>query len=262
MQKILNSSQRINAMIQRVLLLLSIMLSIAHGQQTLNIGSTTFNPPFNSLADVKNHFYGFDVDIMGEICRRIKQRCQFKPAIFNNLFTQISSKKIDLAIASIIITASRKQKFLFSLPYLESNAQFLTQKTSAINQPKDILNQRVGVRRGTVFKELALSLYRNKITVKEFPEINDIIDALNMNQVDVVLMPAESARYWFSNNSMIYKLVGAQIPIGDGYGIMANQNEGELITAINQALISMEADGTYLKIFRQYFNDSGIKNTN
>jgi ABC-type amino acid transport substrate-binding protein len=101
------------------------------------IGRTTQNPPFSSLADQKDHFYGFDIDIMGEICGRLQLKCKYKPLLFNELFTEIAAKKIDLAIAAIIITPNRQQ-FLFSLPYLKSYARFITQKNPA--SPPRLLN--------------------------------------------------------------------------------------------------------------------------
>lgn len=53
--------------------------------------------------------------------------------------------------------------------------------------------------------------------------------------------------------SNLFKLVGKAIRSGDGYGIMANKNNADLITQINKALLQMENDGTYLRISNTYF---------
>ena len=235
-------------------LILLLALPLSHAQNLL-IGTTAQNPPFNSLADQNGNFYGFDIDIMGEVCKRIQARCQFTPIIFNNLFTQLEAEKIDLAIAAIIITPYRQQDFLFSLPYLNSSALFMTKHQSNINTPKDIINKRVGTRHGTPFKELALQIYTDKITIVDVPDIPDLMDGLNNNTIDVVLMDAEAAKNWVSNNSNIYKLVGNPIPVGNGYGIMANKDQEKLISQINQALLNIEAEGTYLKIYTRYFSN-------
>jgi len=237
-----------------IFLLLLLVLPISHARSLL-IGTTAQNPPFNSLADDKDHFYGFDIDIMSEICLRIHQTCKFTPMVFNQLFSALKGEKIDLAIAAIIITPIRQEKFLFSLPYLSSNAQFMTLNKSSISSAKEIINTRIGTRLGTPFKELAEDIYSDKIHITNLPDIPDLMDGLNNGTLDVVLMDAEAAQNWYTNNSKIYKLIGGPIPVGNGYGIMANLYAHKLLSEINQALLSMESDGTYLKIYSRYFSD-------
>lgn len=239
---------------QLVFLILLLVLPLTYAKELI-IGTTAQNPPFNSIADQNDHFYGFDIDVMGEICLQLKMECKFKPILFNNLFTAIAANKIDLAIAAIIITPYRQQQFLFSLPYLESNAQFLTKRESKLNNPLGIENKTIGTRLGTPFADLAREVYKNKINIIEYPDIAELLNGLNNNKVDAVLMDAEAAKNWVSNNSDLYKLIGTQMPIGNGYGIMANPTETQLITQINQILLNMEADGAYLKIYSRYFTN-------
>ncbi len=246
------NKQRINAMRRLVFWILLLVLPLSHAKPLL-IGTTSQNPPFNSIADQKDHFYGFDIDIMGEICGRLKLECRFTPVLFNDLFTELAANKIDLAIAAIIITPNRQQQFLFSLPYLKSTAQFLAKQESMLSTPENIINKKVGARLGTPFADLAREIYQNKITIVEYPDIAELLNGLNNNKVDTILMDAEAAKNWVSNNSNLYKLVGTQIPVGNGYGIMANPDQGKLIAQINQILLNIEADGTYLKIYSRYF---------
>jgi arginine transport system substrate-binding protein len=240
-----------------VLLILFVTFNLSPSQaKPLLIGTTTQNPPFSSIADQKNDFYGFDIDLMGAICNRIQQQCQFQPTVFNKLFTNLASRKIDLAIAAIIMTKDREQHFLFSLPYLESTALFMTRKESTINEPNDIINKKIGVRLGTPFRELAVSLYEKKITLVDFPVMSELLSGLNNDQVDAVLINSEAAKYWVLNNNSLYKLIGNPISIGGGYGIMANPDQTKLMFEINRALLNIEADGTYLNIYTRYFGDS------
>lgn len=217
------------------------------------MGTAPQNPPFGDIADQQGNFFGFDIDIMLEICNRIHAQCNFKPFAYNELFSQISDKQIDLAISAIIINSDEKDNFIFTLPYLESNAQFLTLQTSNIQYPKDINSTTVGTRRGTLFKDLALLLYQNNIKTIEYPVVASMLDALKNIEVDVILLNSEAAKYWYANNSDLYRLIGTKIPIGDGYAIMANKDNGPLIAQINKALLHMEADGTYLQIYSKYF---------
>ncbi len=56
-----------------IFLILLLLVPACHAK-TLLIGTTAQNPPFSSIADQKENFYGFDIDIMGEVCRRIKSK--------------------------------------------------------------------------------------------------------------------------------------------------------------------------------------------
>ncbi|KTC64885.1 arginine 3rd transport system periplasmic binding protein (plasmid) [Legionella adelaidensis] len=220
----------------------------------LTIGTAPQNPPFGDLADNQNNFFGFDIDIMMEICKRINAQCAFKPIVFNQLFPDVQDGSIDLAIGAITITPDRSENFLFSLPYMESNARFLTLATSTINLPDDIKGKIVGVRKGTPFKTLALSIYPG-VTIKEYDMVSDVLEALKSKAVDVVILNDASAKYWAANNSDVYKIVGSSLPVGDGYAIMANKRQVELISQINTSILEMEADGTYLSIYSRYFGN-------
>ncbi|HAT9593342.1 TPA: transporter substrate-binding domain-containing protein, partial [Legionella pneumophila subsp. pneumophila] len=49
------------------------------------------------------------------------------------------------------------------------------------------------------------------------------------------------------------KLLGDSFPFGVGFGVVARLDQAELIEKINQALIEIENDGTYLKIYNLFF---------
>lgn len=236
-----------------LLLLITLLIAPCSYAKTYLIGTSSDNPPFSNIASQHDEFFGFDIDMMTEICKRIQIKCKFKPHLFNNLFGNLKTGAIDLAIAAIIITPDREENFLFSLPYLESDARFITLQQSPIQNPNDIDGKTVGTRLGTPFKNLAVKLYKNKITLLDYPSIPIMLDALSNNKVDVILIGDEPAKFWMVNNSGVYKLVGSKIPIGKGYGIMANKGQDQLMEQINQALLSMEKDGTYLKIYTRYF---------
>lgn len=222
--------------------------------QTLHIATTSDNPPFSSQADEKNHFYGFDLEIMENVCFRIKAKCNYSAMLFDDLFPATNNKQIDLAIASIIVTPARQQKNLFSLPYLASHVQFIANQHSLLDSPDDIKNKRIGVRQGTPFKKLIQMLYQNQVQIIEYPYIPDLLEALSQKKVDVILLDKDAAQYWYANNSMQYKLIGPPIPFGGGYGIMTKLGNDVLIKGINAALLQMESDGTYLKIYTRYFS--------
>ena len=222
--------------------------------QKLIIGTLAFYPPFVTLAD-KQHFYGFDIDIMQEICKRLQTECTFKAIQFSELFPSLAAKKIDLAVAGITITPERSASYLFSLPYLTSGAQFMTKASSALNNLEDIKGKKVGVVLGTIFSATVHDLFKESVTTIEYKNQQEQMQALDNEQIDAVLFDAASAGYWTANNNNLFKLVGPNIPSGYGYGIMTTNDNGALISKINLILENMEKDGSYLKIYSNYFGN-------
>jgi ABC-type amino acid transport substrate-binding protein len=47
--------------------------------------------------------------------------------------------------------------------------------------------------------------------------------------------------------------LGPKFQIGEGYGVVTQLERADLIQRVNQALLSMEDDGTYLTIYQHYF---------
>ncbi len=233
-------------------LLIVFILPLSNAQKLL-IGTTPLNPPFETLADKSNHFFGFDIDIIVEVCRRLNQPCEFTPIIYNDLFSSLETQKIDIAIAAIIVTSQVQNEFQYSLPYLPSYARFLSLQNIGIESIENITNKKVGTRLGTPFKQLALTLYPNRITTVDYPTIAALLRALSKQNVDCILINDAAALYWYANNSQLYQLIGDKIPIGGGYRILANKANANLMTRINQALIAMQNDGSYAKIYSRYF---------
>lgn len=221
--------------------------------QALIIGVMPNNPPLSSLIDEKNHFSGFEIDLMEGICQRIELPCQFTAVIMKQIQFDLMAQKIDLAIATYIISDKPPTGFIFSLPYLESNAEFIVNNDSRIITITDMQHKTIGVRHGTLFDDLLHKLYGDNVTITKYFTVDELIAALDNKDIDAALTDAVAADYWMTNSDNQYRIIGHDIPIGNGYGILANVGQEALIGKINQALQSMMIDGSYAKIYSTYF---------
>lgn len=238
------------------LFILLIAVSLTHAL-TIRIGTPPYSPPFVLAIDNDNHYAGFDIDIIEDICQRIHAQCLFIPVEFTDEFAALEKGSIDIAIGNITITKEREQKFLFSLPYLASYAQYLTKHQYHINSLKDILGKTIGLQQGSVFENLVLQEYGKKVKTKSYYLLTDMLIGLNNDDVDVVILDQATAETWLANSDGDYQLIGSPIPDGHGYGIMTTLFNTALIDQINKALLSMEGDGSYLRIYQTYFSGSG-----
>ena len=235
------------------------MLPTAYSN-TLIIGTSAQDPPFSSSADKKNHFFGFEIELMTKICMHIKAQCKFTPLIASQILTELATGKIDLAVDAVIIPSNEQEiGILFSLPYLPSSAQFITKKQSPINTLNDIRHKRVGVRlgtlaHGTMFRDYVSKMYNTQVEMSSYLTMNDLLNALMNDEIDVAFSNTEPVKYWYMNNSAIFKLVGRRFPIGNGYAVMGKAGQEELMAQINKAINQIEKDGTYERVYNRYFD--------
>jgi ABC-type amino acid transport substrate-binding protein len=220
---------------------------------TLKIGTPPQNPPFADLVDNENIFYGLDIDLMMQVCKRLNVTCVFQPIIYKKLFAAVLDHQIDLAIGAIIVTSEKSNDFVFSLPYLESKGRFIALKESKINSVDQISQGTVGIRKGTAFKYFIATQYKT-VKIKEFDSVADLLEALSDEEIDVICINDAAANYWVVNSNNSYKEVGPSMVVGDGYSIMARRGNHALVDQINKALLDMSSDGTTLQIYSRYFN--------
>ncbi len=247
---------RLGIAIMKIKLFLIVSLvhmSLLSQAQALVIGTIPNNPPMSSFADKNKHFFGFEIDIMQAICQRIKTRCTFVPVVMKNIRNDLMTQKIDLAIAGYIFSDKPPPGFILSLPYLPSSGQFMVESDSRITTTTDLEHKMIGVRHGTLFNDLLTKLHGSKASMTKYDTIGDLLIALKNQDVDAVLINAVAANYWEINGGRQYKTVGNRIPIGNGYGILANMWQVDLMARVNMALQGMMADGSYTKLYSLYF---------
>lgn len=221
----------------------------------LTIGTIAYNPPFETMVNVNKtqQFFGFDISLMREICKRIQRECTFKRVLFHDMPDLLNSGEIDLAVGAIIITPERRLNFLFSLPYKKSTLQYMTLNHSDITHINELQDKIVGIYKGSPSEAFVLKQFNDDIKLKSFINSMDLLYALDYKQVNAIITNRTQADYWVANNQDTYQLLGPEFPIGEGYGIMAKFGRTDLMNKINKALIAIEKDGTYLNLYKSSF---------
>jgi ABC-type amino acid transport substrate-binding protein len=221
----------------------------------VNVGILKFAPPFSSLAGDGNHYYGFIIDMMGSICKRINEQCNYKAINADQQFADLEDGIIDISFVPIPITPDPSGVFIYSLPYLASKGQFLTLEQNKINTLADIKNFKIGVLKDTLYPLLMESKFAIDNTIKNYDKFTDLFTVLASKEVDVIYVNATVGKYIINNDLSQFKLVGDPITMGEGYGILAHKKNADLIKKINSALLDLEADGTYITIYKRYFSN-------
>lgn len=216
------------------------------------VGIVAFDPPY-----VYSINEGFDIDLTKIICQRLKIQCILIPMSYNKLFTALDSGDIDFALGAIFIKPN--SGYLFSLPYTIGRGQFMVLKSSSAHTVEDLKGKDIGVIKGnptgSAFVDFLNSHYPDLFQIKDYDSINDLVTALNNQSVSAVFMRRSAVQYWTQNNASLFKSLGAINHVGSGIGVMSSLQNTNLIQQINTVLKQMEADGSYLNLYKIYFNE-------
>lgn len=238
-----------------LVLLCSLLLCKTLQAEPIKVGTIPFYPPFemSSGTGANSIFYGFDIEIMRALCTRAGMQCQFSTFEFQDLLAAVRDGRVDMGIAAISMTPVRQKSYLFSLPYLQSNAQFMVRQTENKKNIEDLKGSRFGYISGTLFAELIKARFGEDARVTGFENTETLIDALANNRVDSIILDADSVDFWVSTTGTLLKKIGEPLKLGTGYGIITRLGNDVLMNRINKALLDIQNDGSYLKVYRYYF---------
>lgn len=248
--------QWIDFMLKPLIFVLFFFINCTANSETLIIGSVTMNPPFESIIDNQPLFFGFEVDMMQEICHRIGAQCKFKAYLLNDLFNMIQEGKVDLGIAALINPGDRFDEFLHTLPYLPSYVRLMTRRSSSLNSIADLSHKKIGIRQMRLYHRFILEHLDADADITEYPSMSALLDALVKNNIEVALVNSIAANYWHANSGGIYKLLGDKIQLGFGYAAIARKDNIYLVARVNQAILAMQNDGRYQQIYNRYFGNA------
>jgi ABC-type amino acid transport substrate-binding protein len=228
------------------------------GGETITVASDIAYPPFEFTQDGKS--VGFDIDLMREVGKRAGFTPEFQNVTFDGIIPGLGNNLYDAAISAMTITEARAQKVDFSEPYFNADQSLTVQSNSDIQSVDDIGDATVGVQLGTT-GALKAEEYKKqgKITgeVRTFDTITEAFAALENGQVQAVINDFPVSAYEAETGGGALAVVQT-IPTGEQYGIAFPKNS-DLVGPVNKALEEIKKDGTYAKIYKEWFGQKPEK---
>ncbi|WP_058913173.1 arginine ABC transporter substrate-binding protein ArtI [Entomohabitans teleogrylli] len=233
-------------------LLASLSLS-ATAAQTIRFATEASYPPFESI-DASNNIVGFDVDLANALCKEIDATCTFTNQAFDSLIPSLKFRRFDAVMAGMDITPEREKQVLFTTPYYDNSALFVSQKDkyASIDQLK---GKKVGVQNGTTHQKFITDKYP-EITMVPYDSYQNARLDLQNGRIDGVFGDTAVVTEWLKTNPAL-SAVGDKVTdkdyFGTGLGIAVRQGNTELQQKFNAALEKVKQDGTYQTIYDKWF---------
>lgn len=221
---------------------------------SLTVGTTEFYPPY-IMKSVNQKMYGFDISVMNKLCSLLQIQCKYKQMRFRDLLTAIMNNEVDLAISSLVITPERLKRIHFTVPYAPSNGGYLSAKNNniVISEPTQLTNLRIGIQNGTVYTKYIRSLNIKNTKVITYSSQYEQIDALNKNQIDIMVTDYQIAVWWSNSLPQQVRLAGKPFNSGNGLGIAVSEKNVGYLNEINAAILRLKKTNIIQKLNNQYF---------
>ena len=223
---------------------------------TILIGTTGDYRPL-SFREADGTYWGFGIEVAGQIAKRLGVSIQFVPTSWPTLSTDVTSnpQAFDLAIGGITITDACKQTMLMSEGYLANGKTILCRASEADRYQKladiDKPEVRVMVNPGGLNEKFAnQNLTHATIIVHDKNE--EIPSLIAEGQADVMITEITEAPYYIQTDTRLAApLLNPPFTHGE-IGVLMKKGQGDLLQLVNDVICQMKQDGTLRLLHEKY----------
>lgn len=240
-------------------LLLAVALVAAAGApagwaqgRTLVVGSSATYPPL-AYETPARQIAGFDVDIITAVAKRAGLNVRLVNTPFTGVFAALNNGDIDLIISGVTITDKRRQSYDFTAPYFEARQLIAVAANSTVTGLKDLAGKKVAVVTGSTADDVVSRAFgKTSPNIRRFDTTPLIIAELAAYGVDAAIGDNGVIAYRVQERKGLKTVNDPTFP-KEYFGIVVKQGNTALRDQLNTGLAGIIADGTYARLYRQWF---------
>ena len=230
---------------------------------TLVVGLDDEYAPFG-FRDKDGELVGFDIDLAKEAAKRMGVKFQFKPVDWNNKENELDAGNIDMIWNGLDITPERKERILYSKPYMDNRQIVFVKKGNdqGIKSEADLAGKIVGTQAGSNSEDYVEKNKTLKESFKEFKTYVTFKQAfadLKEGKVDVLIVDELAAHYEMSKIPRKFEVNEVTIGPVTELGIGFRKSDTQLRDRVQKVFDEMAADGTTKKISVKWFQADLVK---
>ena len=227
---------------------------VAAAAKVYVVGTDAAYAPFESQND-KGEIVGFDIDVVKAAAQKAGIEVKFLNTPWEGIFNSVAQGDRDLLVSAITITPERQQTLDFSTPYFDAQQLIAVKSDSKIAKFDDLKKLKVGVQNGTTGDEVITKLQgKDSPNVKRFESTPLALKEMEGGGVDAVVADNGVVVHYVNNNpDSKFKTIADSSFASEQYGIAVKKGNAELLEKINKGVAGIKQDGTYAKIYTQYF---------
>jgi cyclohexadienyl dehydratase len=223
---------------------------------TLLVGTTGDYRPL-SFREADDTYWGFGIEVAGEIARRLHVGIQFVPTSWPTLSADVQAEPqtFDLAIGGITITDARRETMLMSDGYLANGKTILCRKSESdrfksladIDKPE----VRVMVNPGGLNEKFAKANLTHA-TIIVYQKNEEIPNQVADGNADVMITEITEAPWYIQNDARLAApLLNTPFTHGE-IGVLMRKGQDDLLQMVNKTIRQMKSDGTLRSLHEKY----------
>jgi polar amino acid transport system substrate-binding protein len=209
--------------------------------------------------DEKNEIVGFDIDYARAAAEQMGYKVTFQPIDWKAKESELSSGRIDLIWNGYTITDERKEKVLFTKPYLKNSQVVVVAATSPVAKLADLAGKEVGLQAlSSAADALDANAIKSQIKkVTEFPDNVLALSDLKIGRIQAVVIDEVVANYYISKEKGVYKLLDEALA-PEEYGIGVKKGKEKLLEELQKALDELSKNGKASEISTKWFGSDKV----
>lgn len=220
----------------------------------LILGLDASFPPMG-YTDDSNNIVGYDIDLAKEVAKRLDIELKLQPINWKTKEQELDTGNIDCIWNGFTINDERKEKVLFSDPYMNNQQVLVVLADSSYNTMADLAGKTVALQGASSAADALNSNADFKKSLKKVIELDDnalcLMD-LQAKQVDAVVMDEVVARYNIQIKGDKFKVLEEALG-AEEYGIGFRKADEQLMNKVNDTLKEMAKDGKIAELDSKWF---------
>ena len=220
----------------------------ARGQ--LRVGVRTASPPFGFIGEHGENT-GFDVDIARWLSKELfgnADAVEFIPVTPGNEISLLNAGKIDI-LADTAITAERRQRVAFSVPYFVTGHLILVRSNERPLSYRDLSGKKVATLAGSTSDAVVRRAGAKSV---RFNTIAEAVRALREGQVDAVVAQDEIL-FEVEKGNQELKMANWQPFAVVRCGLAMRKGDDEWLSFVNDKLTAMKRTTQYRTFLEKWF---------
>jgi polar amino acid transport system substrate-binding protein len=222
--------------------------------EQLIVGMELAYPPFE-MTDEHGQPTGVSVDLARALGKYMGREVEIQNVAFDGLIPSLQTRKIDLIISSMTVTAERARSIAFSDPYLRTGLCLLVGKASPIQsiQDADQTGRVVAVKRGTTGHIYATDKIKNAKMLVLDKEDACVLEVIQGKADAFIYDQISTYENWRRNPETTRALLK---PFQDeSWAVGLRQGDATLLQQVNQFLQDFKAHGGFEELGDRYLKD-------
>ncbi len=195
---------------------------------------------------------GFDVEVAQAVGKEIGVEIEFVEARWDALLAGLKTGRWDVVANQVWWNAERNKDFSLTKPYMEAGAAILVRKESTAQKAADLTGKKAAVSLTSAYRPLVQKLTKKTVTQDDFIVAASL---LRSKRIDFVVNDFDTIAQYLHNNPTLQLRAIAWKEAGTHDVVFAlKKGNITLQKRINEAIATLEKNGTIEKIFKKYIS--------